>query len=161
MGKEDIPERAVEDEVDRHPSLDVAGGYRPGISFALQGRSAMERKKRNQSPSPEAVREARGTKACEFLNDVLFPETEHGTFEGLTRKEQRQRLGSLLEEYKEKHPGPGDDFDLAMVLGKVLPRVLLDNPRSLKETGQPLPDIATYKKISFLLLEAETTTDTD
>lgn len=77
----------------------------------------------------------RKKKAEDFLRAVIYPSVE--------RRENidEERLGASLGEYKRKHSGIGDDFEMGMVLGRLLDH-LSKYPASILDNGRPIPQEA-------------------
>jgi hypothetical protein len=86
----------------------------------------------SKSNLEETIRKARIEKAEGFLQNVLRP--------AIRRKEKIdcERALTWLEEYKDKHEGSGDDFEVSTVVGRLLDR-LRYYPASLLSGDEPLP----------------------
>ncbi len=92
----------------------------------------------------------RRIQAKDFLDNALLPELRRNA------DLAGEQVLSLLEAYRQAHPGPGNDFDLEMVIGRVLQILMTDNPAYIDRTGQPLPEIALYRQAWHTLLLTET-----
>jgi hypothetical protein len=90
---------------------------------------------------------ARSEQATRFLDSVLIPTIRQG------KHITEEKLNELIAQFKDDHPGPGDDFETGHIWGIAYKRALIYKCLAKKGSTDIPPDAEVIEQVLDLLTE--------